>query len=72
MQNDVYVIIGTRIRYFRNINQLTQIEMANLMDVSQSTICNIENGIYPVPLHVLIQVSALLQIPLKDLLSEVI
>lgn len=44
MSEDVRKLLGTRIAKLRKVKGLTQLELAELMDVSTSTIANIELG----------------------------
>lgn len=70
MSDPIYKMIGTRIRSVRKARNITQKDFAMYLGVSQSTICNIEKGIYPVPVHVLTHMAKILMVSFDCLLTE--
>lgn len=67
----LYKILGGRIKNFRSKNGLTQIQLAEKLDMSRASIANIEAGHQNTPLHVLYDLSIVLNVPLKDLIPNV-
>ncbi|AIQ35990.1 helix-turn-helix transcriptional regulator [Paenibacillus sp. FSL L8-0696] len=71
MEQLVYIAVGKKIRSIRKNQKLTQRDLALLLGVSQSSISNLEKGVYPVTLHVLIKVAAALHTSMKIIFSEI-
>lgn len=40
----MYDALGKKIKYLRKVNNITQCELSNILNVSRVQICNIENG----------------------------
>lgn len=68
-----YASIGRNIRearqVFNNIG-MTQEELAERLELTRTSVTNIEKGTQRVPLHKLIEISRTLQIELDELLPE--
>lgn len=72
MEQIVYIAVGKKIRSIRKNQKLTQRDLALLLGVSQSSISNLEKGVYPVTLHVLIKVAVALQTSVEMLFREIV
>lgn len=59
--------IGEKINKFRNKLNLTQQELANSAGISLRALCNYEKGIRTPPLEMLIKISKVLGVDVKDL-----
>jgi len=56
------------IKEYRTLRNITQIEMAKLLNVSRQTYINYESGIFEPPFETLIAISKILEISIDDLL----
>lgn len=63
----MYQLVGRRIRNLRQ-NRFTQEELADLVDVSRTSITNLESGQQRPPLHLLLRIASALDCELHDLL----
>lgn len=64
--------IGSRIRYYRTQKNLSQEQLASLLDVHQVSISYFENGTKGLSLESLIDISNALNVSTDDLLQDVI
>ena len=67
----IYRQIGAKIAYYRNLRQMTQIELAEKVNMSESTIGRIERGKYNsgIPLPTLVDIAAGLGVELASLVT---
>lgn len=67
----IYRQIGAKIAYYRNLRQMTQIELAEKVNMSESTIGRIERGKYNsgIPLPTLVDIATGLGVELASLVT---
>jgi transcriptional regulator with XRE-family HTH domain len=65
----IYPAVGLAIRDFRQDRRLSQAQLAERTSLDRAGICNIENGVTRLPLHVLLEVSAALGVPVNEILD---
>ncbi|HEC66883.1 hypothetical protein LCGC14_1989480 [marine sediment metagenome] len=65
-------VIGTRIELYRNNKNMTQNELAKLIDVSRVTITQIEAGRSMVSIYKLIRISKALDISYVKILKSIV
>jgi transcriptional regulator with XRE-family HTH domain len=65
-----YQDVGNLIRTFRKLKDINQESLAEQLGISRISLVNIENGKQRVPLHVLIEVTNILKIPLKEVIPS--
>jgi len=68
-EKQLYKQIGKNIQRFRQERRLSQMELAEMIDVSQAYIGKIERGNRRVPLSTLIGIAKALQVPLDKLVN---
>lgn len=68
----IYPAVGTAIRDFRQDRGLSQAQLAEQTSLDRAEICNIENGITRLPLHVLVEASVALDVPVGEILDYAI
>jgi DNA-binding XRE family transcriptional regulator len=62
-----YQNVGNLIKSSRKLNDINQETLANYLGISRVSLVNIENGKQRAPLHVLLEISDFLKVPLKEL-----
>lgn len=62
--------IGQRIKYWRQIRKLSQIELATKVGMNQSQISKIEKGERGVLAHELPAIAKTLEVPITDILED--
>lgn len=67
LQEKFYKIIGTKIINFRKENKMSQVTFATKVNLSRSSIVNIELGRQHTPPHVLWEIALALAIPVESL-----
>ena len=70
----LYAEIGKQIKKFRNLRKpkkITQVELANKLDIERTSITNIETGSQRATLHLLYRIAQELNVALTDLLPDV-
>ena len=65
-----YVKLGKRVRYFREKAGLSQIQLAELVDISRPYISQVENGVFNVSLEIIISIASELKVPIGKLLED--
>lgn len=65
-----YIALGLKIRQLREQRRLTQMQLAEMIDMSDRTISRIEVGQVEPELHTIIAISKVLNVSLDYLLSE--
>lgn len=67
----IFKQIGAKIAYYRSLRDLTQIELAKKINVSESTLSRLERGKYNsnISVSILLDVSTALKIEVAELLS---
>ena len=68
----IYKHIGARIAYFRTLNELSQVELAQRIHLSSATLGKIERGIYgsSISLDTLLDISEVLGLELNMIISS--
>lgn len=61
---------GTNLNYLRKINNMTQTDLANKLNITHQTISNYEHGNRYCDLDMLIQISELFNVSIDDLLKK--
>lgn len=61
---------GTNLNYLRKINNMTQTDLANKLDITHQTISNYEHGNRYCDLDMLIRISELFDVNIDDLLKK--
>jgi transcriptional regulator with XRE-family HTH domain len=69
-EQQLYRIIGLRIRERRDALELTQAQLAQLVGLSRTSITNIESGRQPAPLHQFVRIATALDIDVHALLPD--
>jgi DNA-binding XRE family transcriptional regulator len=64
----LYQKLGQQIRRKREVVNLTQMQLAERVDVLRTSITNIEAGRQKAPLHLIYELCAVLQVDIKDIL----
>lgn len=67
----VLVAMGERIRMLREFHDLTQADLARIVDLKRASIANVEAGRQNIPAATLIRLAAALSTPVGALLGEV-
>jgi transcriptional regulator with XRE-family HTH domain len=65
-----YVLLGNKIKYYREINNLTQQELSGLTGISRTHISNIEQGKKKITLESVDIICNALQMPVVNLFEE--
>ena len=66
---DTIRLIGLNIAYYRKLNGISQIELAEKINISRTHMSRIETALCEPPLHVLLDIAEALNIDIKDLLD---
>lgn len=66
----LYDTIGNQIRILRKKSGFSQGELASKLKRSRTTIVNIENGRQHPPIHMLIELARVLNVPLSKILDD--
>ena len=63
--------IGAKVVYYRSLRNLTQIQLANLVNISESTLSRLERGKYNlnISVSILLDISMALKIEVAELLT---
>ena len=63
--------IGAKIAYYRSLRNLTQTQLANLVNISESTLSRLERGKYNsnISVSILLDISKALKIEVAELLT---
>ena len=63
--------IGAKVAYYRSLRNLTQIQLANLVNISESTLSRLERGKYNsnISVSILLDISKALKIEVAELLA---
>lgn len=71
MKSELYTLIGKRIQEIRKEKGVSQLELAEILDLSRTSISNIENGRHPIFLHHIYTMAENFNIPLETILPTV-
>lgn len=66
----LYQIIGDRIKLKRKELKISQVSLSNDLDLSRSSLSNVEVGRHQTPLHVLYQIAELLTLDINELIPS--
>ena len=67
----MYPLVGRRIQDIRKENNVSQQELAEFLDLSRTSISNIENGRHPIFLHHIYTIAEKFDIPIDRILPSV-
>jgi DNA-binding XRE family transcriptional regulator len=67
VMEEVYLLIGKRVKYLRRLRNLTQSELAEKADLSVNYISQIETGVASPTIKTLLVVAQALDVELKEL-----
>ena len=65
-----YVKLGKKVRYYREKAGLSQIQLAELIDISRPYISQVENGVFNVSLEIIVSIASVLKVPIGKLLKD--
>jgi transcriptional regulator with XRE-family HTH domain len=68
MQDPLYTMFGSRVRALREEKKFTQEELARRVDLSRTSITNIERGRHRVLLHQIVEIAEALDAKPSDLM----
>lgn len=71
MDLDVYEVLGARIREFREEKNWTQNDLGEKVDLTRSSITNIESGRQKIQLITLYQIAFVLEVEISSLLPSI-
>lgn len=69
-QQRLYQLLGENVKKYRNQNGLTQEQLANKIDLTRTSVVNIEQGRQHPPLHLLLQIAKVLDVGLETLVPK--
>lgn len=64
---EIYLLIGKRIKYLRRLNSLTQAQLAEKADLSLNYISQIETGVASPTVKTLLTIAHALNVEIKEL-----
>lgn len=70
MQDPIYTMFGSRVRSLREEKKFTQEELAQRVDLSRTSITNIEKGRHRVLLHQIVEIAEALDAKPTDLMPK--
>lgn len=68
-EENIYTLIGAKVKSLRESKGLTQIQVADLCDYEKTTISRIEAGRTNITVKTLYKLSHALHVPMKDLVD---
>jgi transcriptional regulator with XRE-family HTH domain len=68
--DQIYLIIGGKIKETRNRLGITQTELARKIGMVRTSLTNIESGGQKLPIHMLYKIAGILKVPIADLLPK--
>lgn len=71
-QRSLYTAIGERIRKHRIAYGLTQVQLAELLSLSRTSVTNIEKGRQKLLVHTLAEIASILEVDVSDLLPQMV
>ena len=71
MKEALYPIVGQRIQDIRKEYNISQQELADVLNLSRTSVSNIENGRHPIFLHHIYTIAEKFSIPLEKILPSV-
>lgn len=71
MKTELYTIVGSKIQEIRKEKGISQMELAEILGLSRTSISNIENGRHPIFLHHIYTMAENFNIPLETILPPV-
>ena len=69
-QERLYQLLGENVRRYRNQCGLTQEQLADRIDLTRTSVVNIEQGRQHPPLHLLFQIAKALKVAIQTLIPE--
>lgn len=71
LKDILYPLVGQRIQDIRKENNVSQQELADFLNLSRTSISNIENGRHPIFLHHIYTIAEKFDIPIEKILPSV-
>lgn len=71
MKDILYPLVGRRIQDIRKENNVSQQDLADILDLSRTSVSNIENGRHPIFLHHIYTIADKFDIPIDKILPTV-
>jgi transcriptional regulator with XRE-family HTH domain len=71
LKREVYRRLGQKIQIARAATNWTQAQLADFLELSRTSVTNIERGRQHIQLHILYRIAAALQISVHELLPEI-
>jgi len=71
LKDILYPLVGRRIQDIRKENNVSQQDLADILDLSRTSISNIENGRHPIFLHHIYTIAEKFDIPIDRILPSV-
>ena len=71
MKDILYPLVGQRIQDIRKENNVSQQDLADFLNLSRTSVSNIENGRHPIFLHHIYTIAEKFDIPLDKILPSV-
>jgi len=69
--NKFYAGIGDKIKKFRTKRDYSQDDLAKFLDLTRTSVVNIEKGRQRAPIHTLFEIASFLNVPVEDLFPTV-
>jgi DNA-binding XRE family transcriptional regulator len=69
-QQQLYQLLGENVRRYRNQSGFTQEQLADRIDLTRTSVVNIEQGRQHPPLHLLIQIAKTLKVSIQALIPD--
>lgn len=69
-RNRLYQVLGERLREYRTAKGLTQEQLASKIELTRTSVVNIEQGRQHPPLHLLFQISEALEVDLYNFIPK--
>lgn len=67
-QGGFYVLLGKNIRKARRAADITQAQLADAIELTRTSVTNIEQGRQPIPIHVLVKIAKVVNQSLIELI----
>lgn len=71
MKDLLYPLVGKRIQEIRKENNVNQQELADFLNLSRTSVSNIENGRHPIFIHHIYTIAEKFNVPIEKILPSV-
>jgi transcriptional regulator with XRE-family HTH domain len=72
LKSNLYEIIGLRIKNFRENKKISQTELGDKVELTRSSVANIESGRQKVQIDTLYNIAQTLEVEIQDLLPKLV